>query len=89
MQSSDRRRPRVRAFRFEEASDQVLRHVPGLALFCGGPAGLARALRQVRKAAWAGEAGYDPARHAALLHLARRARGGAGPVQGMDRPPPV
>lgn len=63
--------PRLRAFRCEDGEAQVRRHMSGLSLFCQGPASLARALREVRKAAHAGRAGYDPARHAALLRLSR------------------
>lgn len=63
--------PRVRAFRTEDGEAQVQRHMSRLSLFCRGPASLARALREVRKAALAGGAGYDPARHAALLRLSR------------------
>lgn len=62
------------AFAAEDSEAQVARLMPGLAMFCEGPEGLARALRQARKAARAGGRGYDPARHAALLRLARRGR---------------
>lgn len=89
MQPLDMRRPRLLAFRCEEAKEQVLRQLPGLVLFCGCPAGIARALRQARKAARAGDAAYDPVRHAALLRLARLGTraGVAGP--GKAKPPPA
>ncbi|MFS8035784.1 hypothetical protein ACI7BZ_02275 [Xanthobacter sp. AM11] len=67
----------MRAFRCEEGEAQVQRQMQRLAVFCNGPAGLARALRDVRKAARSGGAGYDPVRHAALLRLMRlKARDG-------------
>ncbi|MEP9354361.1 hypothetical protein ABLE93_12260 [Xanthobacter sp. KR7-65] len=59
------------AFPAEDAETQMARLMPGLAVFCAEAHGLARALRQARKAARVGAAGYDPARHAALLRLKR------------------
>ncbi|MBP2149323.1 hypothetical protein J2126_002046 [Xanthobacter flavus] len=70
---------RTHAFAAEAAEMQVGRLMRGLEVFCEGPEGIARALRQVRKAARAGGAGYDPARHAALLRLQRQARTGSEP----------
>lgn len=62
---------RAHAFVAETAEVHVGRLMRGLVLFCEGPGGIARALRAARKAARAGGAGYDPARHAALLRLQR------------------
>lgn len=75
---------RAHAFAAEEADVQVGRLMGGLAAFCGGPGGVARALRAQRKAARAGGPGYDPARHAALLRLQRLCarEAGAQPVRG-------
>ncbi|MFG1346268.1 hypothetical protein V5F59_15345 [Xanthobacter autotrophicus DSM 431] len=81
MDVSGRGFSRVRGFACEDGEAQVLRLMSGLAPFLGAPAGLARALREARKAARSGAAGYDPARHAALVRLARQggsARGGEG-----------
>lgn len=65
---------RLRAFRSEDGEVQVLRQMFRLSLCCREPAGLARALREVRKAALAGGGGYDPVRHAALLRMSRLKR---------------
>ena len=65
---------RAHAFAAEAAEVQVGRLMRGLEVFCAGPEGIARALRQARQAAQAGGTGYDPARHAALLRLQRQAR---------------
>lgn len=62
---------RVYAFTCEDPEAQVARHMAGLGILCARPDMLARALRAVRKAALRGGRGYDPARHAALLRLAR------------------
>jgi hypothetical protein len=67
---------RAHAFAAEAAEVQVGRLMRGLEVFCEGPAGIDRALRAARKAARAGGAGYDPARHAALLRLQRLGRTG-------------
>ena len=75
---------RAHAFAAEAADAQVERLMLGLGLFCEGPAAVARALRHARKAARSGGAGYDPARHAALLRLQRLGqtmRGGSGQVR--------
>ncbi|MCG5235160.1 hypothetical protein [Xanthobacter oligotrophicus] len=65
------RSERVYAFTCEDPEAQVRRHMVGLAVAYGAPAALARALRLARKAAFRGGIGYDPARHAALVRLAR------------------
>ena len=65
------RSERVYAFTCEDPEAQVRRHMAGLAVVHAAPAALARALRLARKAAFRGGAGYDPARHAALIRLAR------------------
>lgn len=62
---------RVRAFRAEDAATMVARRVAALAGLRASPHLVRRALREARKAAWAGAAAYDPARHAALLRVAR------------------
>jgi len=62
---------RVYAFTCEDPEARVRRHMAGLAIAYGGPAALAQALRLARKAAFRGGIGYDPARHAALVRLAR------------------
>ncbi len=85
---------RAHAFAAEAADAQVGRLMRGLEVFCEGPAGIARALRHARKAARAGGAGYDPARHAALLRLQRlgqkadfaRVPAGAGARAEVQRP---
>lgn len=79
MAGAQRTGRRAHAFAAEEAEAQVGRLMRGLEVFCEGPGGIARALRQARKAARAGSAGYDPARHAALLRLQRQARTGSEP----------
>lgn len=66
---------RVRAFRASDPEREVCRRMAALALFMRGD-DLRRALRDSRKSARAGAAGYDPARHAALLRLLKaEARG--------------
>lgn len=74
MAGAKRRDRQAHAFAAETADVQVGRLMGGLELFCEGPAGVARALREARKAARSGGAGYDPARHAALLRLQRLGR---------------
>ena len=94
MAGMDGKGRRAHAFVAEAADVQVGRLMRGLDVFCEGPAGIARALRAARKAARAGSAGYDPARHAALLRLQRlgqkadcaRAPAGAGAGAGAQRP---
>lgn len=77
--AGERRQGRqAHAFAAEPADAQVERLMLGLGVFCEGPAGVARALRHARKAAHAGGAGYDPARHAALLRLQRLGHAGPG-----------
>ncbi|MFG1244703.1 hypothetical protein [Xanthobacter versatilis] len=77
---------RVYAFTCEDPEARVRRHMAGLAIAYGAPAALARALRLARKAAFRGGIGYDPARHAALVRLARsrpgRLRDGAPTCRG-------
>lgn len=75
MAGSGERRARAHAFTAEDAEAHLRRLMPGLEVFCGGPAGIGRALRHARKAARAGEAGYDPVRHAALARLLRASEG--------------
>ncbi|WP_296583410.1 hypothetical protein [Xanthobacter sp.] len=94
MAGTDGKGRRAHAFAAEAAEMQVGRLMRGLEVFCEGPAGIARALRATRKAARAGGAGYDPARHAALLRLQRlgqkadcaRAPAGAGAQAEAQRP---
>lgn len=63
--------PRVHAFRCADADAQVKLQMRWMAVRCPEAHLLARALREARKSAWRGGAGYDPARHAALLRLVR------------------
>lgn len=60
----------IRAFRSFDRESDLLRKMANLSIIFAGTAELHRALRQARRAARAGERGYDPARHAALLRLA-------------------
>lgn len=67
-------RPRLRAFRAEDLEAQVERRMEALRLAAPGAADITRSLRLARKAARSRQPGreaYDPARHAALLRLAR------------------
>ncbi|MFG1205100.1 hypothetical protein V5F29_22215 [Xanthobacter aminoxidans] len=92
MAGMDGKGRRAHAFVAEAADVQVGRLMRGLDVFCEGPAGIARALRAARKAARAGSASYDPARHAALLRLQRLgqkaecAPASAGARAGAQRP---
>ncbi len=61
----------VRAFRCSDREQAVGEHTALLGHFITGPTEIARALREVRKAAMNQSLHYDPARHAALLRLAR------------------
>jgi len=63
---------KLRAFRPADAEDQVRQRMAALAVLLSRPAEISRALRDARKAAWGRGAGYDPARHAALLRLQRQ-----------------
>lgn len=62
-------RGRLRAFRPSDPERDVRGRMAALAVLMSGPQELRRALRDSRKAARSGAAGYDPARHAALLRL--------------------
>jgi len=74
------RRDRVRGFRLSDPEREVCGRMAALALFMR-PEDVRRALRASRKDARAGAAGYDPARHAALLRLLKVAGRGPGVVQ--------
>lgn len=65
----------VRAFRCSDREQVVGERTALLGLFLSNPADIARALREVRKAAMNQALHYDPARHAALLRLARTRSG--------------
>lgn len=69
---------RIRAFRTFDRESEVVRRMANLSVLLSG-AEIRRALRQTRRAARAGERGYDPARHAALLRLAAGGAGGDRP----------
>ncbi|MGE4371284.1 MAG: hypothetical protein AB7E29_00065 [Xanthobacter sp.] len=69
-----RQRP-IRAFRSEDAQQQIAQSTDMLRHFRMDSNDLARALRNSRKAALNRAAHYDPARHAALLRLARNQDG--------------
>ncbi|MGQ3676076.1 hypothetical protein ACT6QH_11320 [Xanthobacter sp. TB0139] len=71
-----RRRP-IRAFRSEDAQQLIAQRTDMLHHFRMDPNALARALRASRKAARHRTQHYDPARHAALLRLARQQHGTA------------
>lgn len=61
----------VRAFRCSDREQAVGERTALLGHFLSSPSDIARALREVRKAAMNQSLHYDPARHAALLRLAR------------------
>ncbi len=78
---------RLRAFRPGDPETDVRRRMAALAVLLSRPEDLRRALRDSRKAARSGAAGYDPARHAALLRLLA-APGGNRPGHATAREQP-
>lgn len=76
-----RREQRLRAFRSSDPEREVRGRMAVLALFMRAD-DLRRALRDSRKSARAGAAGYDPARHTALLRLLKAEARRSGPRAG-------
>ncbi len=64
-------RRRMRVFRKMDQEQMVQERTALLGCFLGSPQDIARALRDARKAAMSQHLHYDPARHAALVRLAR------------------
>ncbi|TCT02977.1 hypothetical protein EDC64_111149 [Aquabacter spiritensis] len=65
-------RRRIRAMRCSDREREIARRLPALRVLAAAqPGGLGAALRRMRRAARGWTADYDPARHAALLRLAK------------------
>lgn len=78
-------RRRLRAFRTMDQEQMVQEHRARLGCFLSAPQDIARALRDSRKAAMGLRTHYDPARHAALVRLARES---LSSPQSRPRPAP-